>query len=341
MNKLDNQKDNKQIFSITIIDSENIKNICLNDFNKDKITFGRGKQNDIEISSLLISKNHGYFEIIDNKLKIVDSDSTNGIFLNNNKIKDAFLKDGDAVKIDNPYQPLEKGIIIIPTYGRIVNDWNQFELKDKDRFYIGRSDECDIKINHISVSLQHAVIGRFNNDFIIADIYGNSGIIINGQILRGQRVLKDKDVILIANTKLIYSMGRIIYQIYNSGVRLDVIDIVKTVRVKGKKRNISKNISLSVLPGQFVSLVGGSGAGKSTFLKCISGVITPTSGEVYINGEELFHNYSVLKNIIGYVPQQDIVHTDLTLIDMLKYAADLRMPEDTTDSEKKKLIKKM
>ena len=116
----------------------------------------------------------------------------------------------------------------------------------------------------------------------------------------------------------IFYKNNILYQTYDSGVSLEAADITKTVKVKGKKKDISQHVSLSIKPGQFVAFVGGSGAGKSTFMNCISGVSRPTSGKVYVNGNDLFKNYAVLKNIIGYVPQQDIVFTDLTLKDMLK-----------------------
>ena len=107
----------------------------------------------------------------------------------------------------------------------------------------------------------------------------------------------------------------------DTGVTLEAIDIVKTVKVKGKKKDIAYHVNFEARPKEFIAFVGGSGAGKSTFLKCISGVNRPTSGKVLLNGESLFSNYQVLKNLIGYVPQEDIVFDDLTLIDMLRYAA--------------------
>ena len=67
----------------------------------------------------------------------------------------------------------------------------------------------------------------------------------------------------------------------------------------------------------------------------------PTSGKVLINGKDLFNNYSVLKNLIGYVPQDNIIFDDLTLSDVLKYAANLRMPDDASQKEKNARIKEV
>jgi len=98
---------------------------------------------------------------------------------------------------------------------------------------------------------------------------------------------------------------------------------------------------MSINPSEFVAFVGGSGAGKSTFMKCISGVDRPTSGTVLMNGENLYENYENLKYNIGYVPQDDIVFSNLTLHDMLQYAAKLRMPDNTSKKERNQRIKEV
>lgn len=332
------QIENNQ-YIITVIEDSNIRTINLTSLNKQKISFGRGEDNDIVLLSPLVSVNHGYFELSNNKISVVDNQSTNGIFVNNNKIAASPLKDGDSIKIDDPVDPLNRGVIFILSTNDKVTSWQQIDLEKKQVITIGRDSSSDIVINHISVSLKHATITEKNHKFIIKDNNSTNGIMVNGELLTGEIPLKERDVILIANAKLIFYKNDILYQTYDSGVSLEAADITKTVKVKGKKKDISQHVSLSIKPGQFVAFVGGSGAGKSTFMNCISGVSRPTSGKVYVNGNDLFKNYAVLKNIIGYVPQQDIVFTDLTLKDMLKYAAELRMPDDATEEEKKNRIK--
>lgn len=122
---------------------------------------------------------------------------------------------------------------------------------------------------------------------------------------------------------------------------MDALDIVKKVRVKFKTQEIASHTSMTIKPSEFVAFVGGSGAGKSTFMKCISGVDRPTSGKVLINGENLYDNYDELKSNIGYVPQEDIVYSNLTLHDTLQYAAKLRMPDNTTRKERNIRIKEV
>ena len=146
---------------------------------------------------------------------------------------------------------------------------------------------------------------------------------------------------MIGNSKIVVFGDKLIYQLSESGVQVDALDIVKKVRVKFKTQEIASHTSMTIKPSEFVAFVGGSGAGKSTFMKCISGVDRPTSGKVLINGENLYDNYDELKSNIGYVPQEDIVYSNLTLHDTLQYAAKLRMPDNTTRKERNIRIKEV
>ena len=102
---------------------------------------------------------------------------------------------------------------------------------------------------------------------------------------------------------------------------------------KGEKRRILNDISLTIAPGELVAIIGASGAGKTTFMNAISGFERATSGNVYINGSDLYENYDIHKTQIGYVPQNDIVHNNLTIENMLEYTARLRLPRDISREE--------
>ena len=104
-------------------------------------------------------------------------------------------------------------------------------------------------------------------------------------------------------------------------IRLDADSLVIPKRLD--------NITLAIEPGQFVALVGGSGAGKSTLMRTLLGIEKTTNGAVFLNGDNLRQNFNIYRNQIGYVPQDDIVHADLTVEEVLSYAAKLRLPPDT------------
>lgn len=326
---------------ITIFDGQERPYIVdLKELDKDKITFGSESDNDIILKSYIVSHHHGSFLIKESRCVLEDNNSTNGLYVNGERIKSHQLKIGDIIKIDNLNNPLDKGVTIL--FGsKKDEDWKEYTLGDKTKISIGRDSDCDIVLDHVSISKVHAFIEYANGNYYLIDNNSTNGISVNGKVLKDKCLLKEKDLITITNSKLLFSKSKISYYCNFGGVGIDAIDIVKTVKTKNGPKNISNHISLSIAPGEFVAIIGGSGAGKTTFMNAISGYNKATSGQVVINGDDLYSNYDVIKSIIGYVPQQDIVYDNLKLYDMLLYAAKLRMPKDTTAIEREKRIEEV
>ena len=92
-------------------------------------------------------------------------------------------------------------------------------------------------------------------------------------------------------------------------------------------KEILKETTLSLEPGQLVAFIGESGSGKTTLLKALAGVTTPSSGSVTVNGEPVTSRLTD----IGYLPQDEIVHPDLTVTESLRYSARLRLPSDSAE----------
>ena len=99
-------------------------------------------------------------------------------------------------------------------------------------------------------------------------------------------------------------------------------------------RNLLQDISFSIYPREFVALVGTSGAGKSTLLDALNGFRPATHGQVLVNGTNLYDQFDAYRTELGYVPQDDIMHRELTVYEALDYAAKLRMPTDTSAAER-------
>ena len=101
-----------------------------------------------------------------------------------------------------------------------------------------------------------------------------------------------------------------------------------------KDLNILQNISLIFQPREFIAVVGQSGGGKSTLIDAMAGYRPATHGQVFVNGVDVYKNFDAIRNDIGYVPQKDIIHMELTVFQALDYAARLRMPKDTSKAER-------
>ncbi len=111
------------------------------------------------------------------------------------------------------------------------------------------------------------------------------------------------------------------------GVRIDVQALTRTVKTKDRRElKVLDAASFSVAPGELVAIVGGSGAGKTTLLEAMAGVTPATSGCVRFDGADLYSNLRTFRTVLGYVPQDDIIHVDLPLEHTLRYAARLRLP---------------
>lgn len=320
--------------------------IALNSFNKNTVTFGREAGNDIVLKSDIVSREHGRFSLrggrwyIEDKSAYSESGSTNGLIFNDSLIASKPVYDGDFIRIDDGVETTNDGVLLIISSADSRSVWNAFSIPQSGSFTIGRGSECDIVLPHISVSKCHAKIVKENDGFYITDNGSTNGVVINNKAVSGKVRLHEKDVITITNSKLVFTSTTIYYCSLEDGISVDASNIV-IYRGKGQKRKVTCNkVSLSVKPGELVAFVGGSGAGKSTLMNAISGYLTPDSGAVYINGIDLYQNFDFLKRVIGYVPQSDIVYDNLTLFDMLKYTAKLRLPRDTSDPEREIAIER-
>lgn len=332
---------------VTIFDGDSApKTVQLDGFKKETVTFGRGELNDIVLSSHLVSAEHGRFSLINDqwviqdKAAFKDTSSTNGLIYNNSNITSRIISEGDFIRIDDGIETISEGVLFVFSFAESDNKWNTIPTLADQELTIGRDSDCNIVLPHIGVSKHHAKIIHEQDGYYLIDNGSTNGIIVNNKRISGKEKLHEKDVIAIANAKLIFTASTISYCCYKNGISVDVSDIV-IKRGKSKKENITCNhVSMSIKPGELVAIIGGSGAGKSTILNCMCGYLEPAQGDVYINGIDLYRNFDSLKKLIGYVPQSDIVYDNLTLHDMLLYTAKLRLPNDTTTTERETAIDK-
>ncbi|MBW2526608.1 MAG: ATP-binding cassette domain-containing protein, partial [Deltaproteobacteria bacterium] len=102
---------------------------------------------------------------------------------------------------------------------------------------------------------------------------------------------------------------------------------------RSKMKVLLDNVSFKALPGDMIALMGPSGAGKTTLLMALNGYKPPMAGLVRINGEDLYNIYDTLRGSIGYVPQDDLVHSELTVFEAVRYSAKARLPPDFSNEE--------
>ncbi len=325
-------QNNYGVVRLTIFDEQRDPiEIDLRSFGKSVITFGRDPNNDIRLNSGYVSRRHGQIRLENGSCIVEDLGSSNGLIFNGKRITSKVLSSGDNVRIDRLDGATSGGVLMVLTSEEGVS-WREIELAGQSEIVIGRDSSCDVVLDHVSISRNHAKVVLLNGEWHIVDNGSTNGVVVNRRKISGSAKLKEKDLILITNSKLIFANGKLAYCCFKKGISVEARHIVKRVD-KGQK-TICDDVTLNIEPCELVAIVGGSGAGKSTLMNCISGYSQPTVGAVTVNNVDLYENFAALKNIIGYVPQQDIVFDNLTVVDMLKYAARLRLPDDFTQPER-------
>lgn len=336
---------NERKRTLTIIDTENhLREIILDDFGKEFLHIGRNHC-DITISDKIISNLHGTFWLGENQIKYLDENSSNGTFWENGGRRrllsglDGYVQifDKTILRIGNIHDPGKMVLLLFQTAPEAVK-WNVFKL-EQDEVKIGRSTENDIVLSHPAVSRHHCRIQRNHQGKIcLYDCSSANGVMINGKHVSEPTMLQDKDVIQILDFALLYSSECIYYHSVTEGISLRACSVTKNVGRGKKKKKILDNVSCEISSNEFVAIIGGSGAGKTTLMNAISGFEKDFKGNVYCNGIDLIEQFDNLKSVIGFVPQQDIIYENLTLRRMLYYTARLKMPADVRKEEINKRI---
>ncbi len=199
---------------------------------------------------------------------------------------------------------------------------------------IGRGAHNTVVLSHPQVSVNHARLERSGNSYTIIDQNSTNHVYVNNQpVSRCQ--LKPQDVIRIGPFDLVFTGMQLIQHSSAKSIRIDAVHIIQ----RGDKQKILLNdISLTIPAGKFVAIVGGSGAGKTTLMDALNGTRPAKTGRVYFNGQDYYASRASFSTQLGYVPQFDIIHKNLTVERALYYAAKLRLPSDTKEEQIKKRV---
>jgi len=301
------------------------------------ITIGRSNACDIVLDTNFASKKHAVIERKkDGRFFITDNNSTNGTYVNNNLLTGTLqISVSDNIKIGRFAFKLSDYIGKVKELAAAPQNESQ-KLRDllilKETVIIGRSKEADIQILDNLVSRKHARISRTVDKYYVEDLQSANGVFLNGKRIKKKTSFSENDEIRI---------GLKVFKLDESSSELSDFTAIRTENITKKYPNDYvglKPMSFNIPARSFIALMGPSGCGKTTLMNMLNGANPATSGKVYIHGLELTSNFDLLKQKIAYVPQDDIVHKELTVNKSLFYAAKLRMNKDTTNKEIKQRI---
>jgi ABC transport system ATP-binding/permease protein len=304
------------------------------------INIGRERSNDIVINATSVSNPHlQIFREGDQWVLLhphPDRERTlNGLFYQGRKIEghETFRKPlvhGDVFRIGDEY-----GTLVTLTYNDSAGGSQEAAPPVQpirlgaDEITIGRLQDNAVALDHPQVSAHHARLVREQETYRLLDLNSTNHTYVNGLNATSQ-LLQARDEIRIGPFRFIYTGSELTQFDESEGIRIEAFNLKKV----GTNQTVLLNdISLRIPTRSFVALVGGSGAGKTTLLDALSGLRPAQEGSVFYNGQDYYHNFAAFSTQLGYVPQDDIIHRELSVERALYYAARLRLPSDFQEAQ--------
>ncbi len=205
------------------------------------------------------------------------------------------------------------------------------------RVRIGRDSANDLVLGDLEASRFHCEITTADGqNHEVIDLGSANGTYVNGAQVKRRR-LSVGDLVTVGGETFTYTGGALEDAASEGGPSL-IVDGVGVV-IGGSK--LLSEVSFELKPSSLTAVIGPSGAGKSTLLSVLTGELTPSAGTVSFAGRDLLQNVNELRSRLGFVPQSDLLHTNLTVRSALRFGADLRFPRDVSAAEKAQRVEKV
>ena len=325
------------------------------------VVVGNDLRADLRVAHPLIARAHLLLRFDRGRWLAVDNNTLNGVYLDGRRVPVVDIRDGQSINIGKPDGPritFEVGRPPARSFrrrdaGRTAPqppaDAGEFPTTrvavagpEADRrpvtgraAWIGRALDNDIVIHDVLASRRHAFVTPTPAGPEIRDANSSNGTFVNG-VRVTSAALSEGDVVTIGNVDLVLRGGALV-RMQEAATRAGGLEVREVNFAIGDKRLLER-ISLTARPGTLTALIGGSGAGKTTLSRLIAGYATPTSGSVTFEGHDIHTEYASLRTRIGMVPQDDVVHRQLTVSQALGYAAELRLPPDTSKADRARVV---
>lgn len=302
----------------------------------DTVTIGRDAANDLVIEGNLISRRHAEVIWNDDGWFLRDLDSRNGTFVAGEKAAFVAATDGGEVHLGAADGPALKFKVITITERLPVQpappqrEATQHEF-GAGRIRLGRGPDNDIVLTDLRSSRNHAELRRTpTGGFEVVDLGSRNGTFHNGKQVTRQDMTPG-DLISIGRHEFIFDGARL-HEFEDAGPSSLIADDL-TVRIKDAI--LLDDVSFALAEGSLLAIIGPSGCGKSTLVKAVAGLRPATQGAVRYDGRDLYADYAELRYRIGMVPQDDVLHRQLTVRRALRFAAALRFADDVPRKERR------
>ncbi|HZS19920.1 MAG TPA: Hsp70 family protein, partial [Pseudonocardiaceae bacterium] len=301
---------------------------------------GRGDDVQLNLTNSQVSRHHAILELNDGVWTFTDA-SRNGSFLDGERIIQVHVNramnlslggknDGARIQLipDIPEPPVA-GVRPRPEMISRVTRQGQLSAVHNlaaGRLRIGRLPDNNVVLDDLLVSRRHAEMVRTPSGWQLSDLGSGNGTFVNGHRVTSSPITP-QDVIGIGRSLLQLDGERLVECIDQGDNAFEARGI--TV-ITDKGMTLLHEVGFALSGKALLAVVGPSGAGKSTLLYALVGSRPAQRGEVRYAERSLYKDYDELRHRIALVPQDDVLHTQLTVEAALGYAAELRFPADTS-----------
>ncbi|MGW7404755.1 FHA domain-containing protein [Streptomyces sp. NPDC054833] len=307
---------------------------------------GRDPLCDVFIDDARVSWHHAVLRPEDGHWTLEDEHSTNGTYADGRRIQESGVGPGSVIRFGSPSDgpravlvgrpepaPDRPSAVSMPALTGTFRQPTTVRPLPTRTVRIGRAADNDLVVDDLIVSRRHAELRALaDGTYEIADVGSHNGTYLNGQPVTRARI-RPGDIVGIGHSTFSL-VGDTLQEYVDTGeVSLDVQDL--TVAVDRGHKILLDRVSFPVGEKCLLAVVGPSGAGKSTLLNALTGQRPADHGTVLYDGRDLYRDYAELRQRIGLVPQDDILHAQLTVHAALSYSAELRFPQDTAPEERR------
>ncbi|MEH0420667.1 ABC transporter ATP-binding protein/permease [Streptomyces sp. B21-083] len=307
---------------------------------------GRDPLSEIVIDDARVSWHHAVLRPEDGHWTVEDENSTNGTYADGMRVQErdvgpgsvlyfGSLADGPRAVLVSPPPPVPErsSAVLMPSLTGTFRQPTTVRPLPARTVRIGRADDNDLIVDDLLVSRRHAELRAHpDGTYEIVDLGSHNGTFLNGGPV-ARAILTPGDIVGVGHSAFCLVGDQLQEYVDTGEVSLDVQNL--TVAVDHGRKTLLEDVSFPVGEKCLLAVVGPSGAGKSTLLNALTGQRPADHGTVLYDGRDLYRDYAELRQRIGLVPQDDILHAQLTVRGALTYAAELRFPQDTAKAERR------
>ncbi|MEV0738896.1 FHA domain-containing protein [Streptomyces sp. NPDC050549] len=313
---------------------------------------GRDPLSDIVIDDARVSWHHAVLRPDADHWTLEDEHSTNGTYTDGRRVQQWGVGPGSVIRFgsaaDGPCvtlahrpapAPERPSAVSMPAFTGTFRQPTTVRPLPARTVRIGRAADNDLVVDDLIVSRRHAELRAMpDGTYEIVDLGSHNGTYLNGQPV-ARAPMGTGDIVGIGHSAFCLVGDQLQEYVDTGEVSLDVQDL--TVAVDRGRKVLLDQVSFPVGEKCLLAVVGPSGAGKSTLLNALTGQRPADRGTVLYDGRDLYRDYAELRQRIGLVPQDDILHAQLTVHSALSYAAELRFPQDTAKAERQARVEEV